>query len=402
MASSAVVAGTIPLWQDEPYAPRPALAGDARAEVCVVGAGAGGLAAAWHLLERGLRPLVLDAGPVAGGASGRNGGFFIAGAAPLYHDAVARWGPERAARIQRATLRAQEEMLAVAAEVGARGHFRMDGMLRLAMDAAEAADVRAHAAALAADGFPGELVAPEDLPEVLRRPERLGLHFGHDGTVQPARWLRALAAAAERRGATIHEHTAVVAPPVRDGDGVRVETAAGAVTARAAVVAVDGQLARLIPAAAAVRCRRLNMLATAPVAPGRLPCAVYARYGYEYMQQTPDGRIALGGFSDLDGDASWTDRAEPSPRVQARLDAYLRDELATTAPVTHRWAGLVGYAEDPLPRCGPVPGSDGRVVALGGYNGTGHVQAWVAAGTAAAHVAGEAPEEAGLYAAVDA
>ncbi|KOX27783.1 flavoprotein, partial [Saccharothrix sp. NRRL B-16348] len=44
----------------------------------VVGAGPVGLGAAAHLLGRGLRPLVLEAGPQAGaaGAQGRHGGLF--------------------------------------------------------------------------------------------------------------------------------------------------------------------------------------------------------------------------------------------------------------------------------------------------------------------------------------
>jgi glycine/D-amino acid oxidase-like deaminating enzyme len=388
---------TVPLWLEDPAPERPPLDGPARAEACVVGAGIGGLATAWKLLDRGIRPLILEARTVAGGASGRNGGFFIAGPAPMYHDARARWGAERTVAIQRATLAAQAEMLGVAAAVGAREHFRMDGMLRLGIDAQEARDVRVHHAALRADGFAGELLEGDDLPEVLRRPQRAGLLLPHDGTVHPVRWLRALAAELERRGAVICERTQVTGPPAVAGAGVRVATDRGEVSAGVAVVAVDGGLAALVPAAAAVRSRRLNMLATAPTGP-RLPYPVYARYGHEYAQQTADGRITLGGFSDLDAEASWTDREEVSEPVQRRLDIYLREELAVGAPVTHRWVGLVGYGEDALPRCGPVPGSDGRVLALGGYNGTGHIQAWVAAEAVAAHVAGS-PAEA-LYAPV--
>ena len=140
--------------------------------------------------------------------------------------------------------------------------------------------------------------------------------------------------------------------------------------------------------AAAVRPKRLNMVATAPAAPV-LDRPVYSRHGYEYAQQRPDGRITLGGYSDLDGDASWTDREELSAPVQARLERHLREELGVDVPVTHRWVGIVGYAEDPLPLCGTVPGAGDRVFALGGYNGTGHVQAWVAARHVAALIDGE-------------
>jgi shikimate 5-dehydrogenase len=49
----------VSLWLDEPYAPQPALAGDTACAVCVVGAGIGGLAVAWHLVARGIRDVVV-------------------------------------------------------------------------------------------------------------------------------------------------------------------------------------------------------------------------------------------------------------------------------------------------------------------------------------------------------
>ena len=397
-----MTASPVPLWQDEPYRPRAPLEGVARADVCVIGAGAGGLASARRLAAAGLAVVVVDRHEVASGASGRNGGFFLAGAAPAYAETRGLWGRERAAAVHAATLAAQREMLEVAEAVGARSAFRVDGLLRVAVDAAEAGDVRVDAAALAEDGFPGHLVAGEDLPGRLARADRAGLFLPHDGSVHPVRWLRALAAALESGGVRFFESTPVVAPPAPDGEGVRVVTAAGEVRCARAVVAADGDLAALVPSAAAVRPRRLNMLATAPLAETVLPVPVYVRHGYEYAHQTADGRIALGGFSDLDGAASWTDRAEVSAAVQDRLDRWLTEELGVTAPVTHRWAGVVGFADDPLPRCGAVPGTDGRVLALGGYNGTGHVQAWVASRVVADLVTTGTSADAGLYAPVDA
>ncbi len=391
---------TTPLWQDEPYTPRPALDGPLRCEVCVIGAGIGGIAAAWHLAGRGIAATVLEARTVAGGATGRNGGFFLAGAAPMYDDARRRWGRTRAARVYATTLDAQRDMLAIAEAIGAREHFRIVGMLRLAIDAAEAVTVRSHHAALATDGFPGEIVDEADVPAAVRRPGRIGLYTPHDGGVHPARWVRALARAVEERGARIFEGTRVTAPPACDGDGVTIATTAGTVRADRAIVAIDGALATLVPAARAVRCRRLQMVATAPDTPGRLPLPVYARDGHEYAQQLPDGRVTLGGFADVEGEASYTDREQTSPAVIALLARYLHDELGVTAPVTHRWAGLVGYADERLPTCGAAPGSGGRILALGGYNGTGHVQGFVAARIAAELAATGAATDADLYAPV--
>ena len=54
--------------------PFPALKGDHRADVCVIGAGYTGLSAALHLAEAGRRVILLEAQRVGFGASGRNGG----------------------------------------------------------------------------------------------------------------------------------------------------------------------------------------------------------------------------------------------------------------------------------------------------------------------------------------
>jgi glycine/D-amino acid oxidase-like deaminating enzyme len=402
--SHPVISTTLPLWQDQPsYRPRAPLTEDVRADVCVIGGGWGGLSAAWHCADRGLDVVLLEAETVAGGASGSSGGFLIAGAAPFYHDTIARWGHDRAARIHAATLTGQAALVEVAEAAGARAAIRVGGLLRLAIDAAEADDVRAHHAALASDGFPGELVDTDQLPPAVRRPGRAALLTPHDGAMDPVAVVRAIASALERRGRVrIFEGTPARMPI----EGTAVRTPAGRVLADRVVVAADGALAELVPAARAVRPRRLQACATAPLAPGHLPLPIYARGGLEYAQQTAEGRIVLGGFSDLDDadppGGSYTARRVPTERVQARLARYLREELGVDAPVTHRWAGVVGYAEDPLPRCGRVPGTDGRVLALGGYNGTGNVQSFVAARIVSDIILDGDSADGDLYAALDA
>src|SRR5689334_15219097 len=68
-----------PWWLDEAPAdpPAPPLAGDAEADVCVVGGGYTGLWTALALRRRepSLRVVVLEAAHVGHGPSGRNGGF---------------------------------------------------------------------------------------------------------------------------------------------------------------------------------------------------------------------------------------------------------------------------------------------------------------------------------------
>ena len=52
----------------------PALEGEVKADVCIVGGGYTGLSAALHLAEAGMSVVLLEAQRVGFGASGRNGG----------------------------------------------------------------------------------------------------------------------------------------------------------------------------------------------------------------------------------------------------------------------------------------------------------------------------------------
>ena len=365
-------------WQEHRRGSFGAIDGDISTDVAIIGGGIGGLATAWHLAEREIRSLIVEARGVASGASGRNGGFFIAGSSAMYNDARGLLGAELARRIQAATLAAQQEVYGVADAIGAADCFRHVGMLRLAIDTDEAQHVRDHARALAEDGFAGRIVEQDDLPPPLRRPGRVGLMTDHDASVHPVRWLTALAEALVDRGATIAEGVRVVQPIGTRSDGqLALATTHGTVRAPAIVVAADGGLGSLVPYfAQRVRPRRLHMVATAPLATAHVAHPVYARYGYEYHQQLPDGRIVLGGFSDLDGPASYSDREEANPVVHARLADYLRDDLGVDAPITHRWVGIVGYTDDQRPYVGAVPNHPG-LYAMGGYCGTGNLTAWV-------------------------
>jgi glycine/D-amino acid oxidase-like deaminating enzyme len=158
------------------------------------------------------------------------------------------------------------------------------------------------------------------------------------------------------------------------------------------VAASDGALPELVPRYhGRVRTRRLHMVATAPVRERLLDCPVYSRWGFEYVQQTPDGRVLAGGFSDVDGAGSYTDRDEGSPLVWERIEGWLREALGVTADVTHRWVGTVGYSDDSLPYAGAVPDAPGLYV-LGGYSGHGNVPGYLAGQEVAERVAGVAGE----------
>jgi len=350
--STCAVSPNTPVWDDGSWGGLPTLDGDASADVCVVGLGGSGLTCVGELLRRGVRVIGIDAGEVAGGAAGRNGGFLLAGTYDFYHDAVARHGHHRARHIYRLTM---DEVQRIAAETP--DAVRLTGSLRIAESDEEAEDCRHHLAALMADDLPAGWY---------EGPEGRGVLLPTDGAFNPLLRCRILARRAVDAGARLYEHTSAL--DIRPGE---VRTPAGTIRCRRVIVAVDGRLETIFPELEGrIRTARLQMLATAPTDEVRLPRPVYARWGYEYWQQLPDGRIALGGFRDAGGESQWTHDAEPCEPVQQRLERFLRDGLGVRAPVTHRWAASVSFTDTGLPLLEEVrPG----VLALGGYSGTGNV-----------------------------
>ncbi len=344
-----------PVWNDlaglaPPY---PELDGTVQADVCVIGLGAAGLSAVLHLADQGVDVVGLESGPVGGGASSRNAGFLLAGLAPFHHDLIEVVGRQRAIDLYQVT----RDELARMRDDTPPG-TRWTGSVRMAATDVEARDCARQYEVMRRDGLPVERYESDT---------GVGLYFPEDGVFQPTVRVRWMADRARDRGARLYAYTEAQHVGERD-----VSTATGEVRCRAVIVAVDGGLERIVPALdGVVRTARAQMLATAPTDEVRLPLPVYSRWGYDYWQQLPDGRIVLGGGRDHGGDAEWTLRTRPTKTVQRMLDELLRERLGVRdAPVTHRWAGSIGFTADGLPRIARMGRS---TIAIGGYNGTGNV-----------------------------
>src|SRR5262249_44207354 len=160
-----------------------------------------------------------------------------------------------------------------------------------------------------------------------------------------ARLVRTLTEAAADRGAAVYAHS-----PVRsiepDGDGVRVSAGDGHLRAEAAVIACDGLIGGLLPElAGAVYPVRGHVAATAPLERMPLHCPTHSQHGFMYYRPTADGRVVAGGGRLEHLEAEYTDDECTSVAVQAELDRFLADQLGLAGvPVTHRWAGIMGFS----------------------------------------------------------
>ncbi len=340
-----------PLWDDHDWTALPSLETDLTTDVCVIGLGGSGLAAILEALSLGSSVVGLDAVGVGAGAAGRNGGFVLAGLKDFYHDVVTAYGRSRAAKMYGATLEEIELLRGLTPN-----DIRHTGSLRIAMSPEEQEDCALQKNALKADGFP---------VEAYEGSEGIGLLFPADCAMNPLARVRSLAQLALAKGARLFEGSRAL--EIKTG---LVRGEKFVVRAKKIIVAVDGKLETIFPELQArVRTARLQMLGTASCEP-RFSRPVYARWGYEYWQQLPDGRVVLGGFRDHFEAAEWTLQDSPSAGLQACLEQFLRSDLGITAEITHRWAASVAYSSGLLPILEQVCPD---VWVLGGYSGTGNV-----------------------------
>jgi len=340
-------------------------------DVEIVGGGVTGCSCALTLAQRGLRVRVREARTVAGGASGRNGGFALRGAVGAYDQARTQLGDETARALWELTERTLDRLESLAGDA-----LRRVGSLRLAVDDAERDALASEYDALRDDGFDVEWADALAVP--LDRLFRGAILHPRDGALQPARWVRRLAQHAADAGAEIVENA-------------RVDVAS--LDAPAVVVAADGFTSDVLPEfRELVWPVRGQVLVTEPLDERPYGRPHYARDGYDYWQQLPDGRLVVGGKRDASFETEDTSVEEITELIQARLEAFVAELLGRRPRITHRWAGIWGTTGDGLPLVGRVPGRD-RVWIAGGYSGHGNVLGLACGDLVARAIAGEEPPE---------
>ena len=366
---------TTSYWLEEPFEPRAAAHIEGAADVAIVGGGITGCSCALALAEAGLRVRLFETREIAGGASGRNGGFALRGGAAPYPVLAESIGSEATAELWEWTESELEQLAGVAGDA-----FRATGSLRLAADDEERDELREEYEALRDAGIAAEwrenLGAPIDrYPAALFHPP--------DGVLQPARLVRRIAERAATAGVEIHEHTGVVSPDETGADTV--------------VVATDGYPSGLLgEIEGLIVPTRGQVIATEPIEELLFEIPHYGRHGYDYWHQRLDGRIVAGGFRDVSLDTEFTAEEVTTPVVQSALDRFVVEHVGRPLRIDYRWAGIFGMVFDFLPVVGRVPGTDGLWIA-GGYSGHGNVLGFACGRLVARAILGESDPKLELF-----
>lgn len=348
-----------PPWRRENAAARQ-LKASAWPEVAVIGGGLTGASAAYHLARRGLRTILLEAGSLGDGASGRTGGLALEGVA---------------AGVVEGASDCLSTLAAIVGEERIECGLSLPGCWEIAH--------RGDGVELPWNDEGGRL-------RILRTVA--------GGTVDPAALLFGLLRAALRAGAEVYERTPVLRIATRPAPALEVPGAM--INPGAVVVAANAWIGELMPP---VRARMRSALTFACATERLGPDALIA-IGFEsglpfYTVDTPylwgrttaDGQ-AIFGSGLVYGAAARLERvdvgASEAKLALDRLEARVRGLNPALAHigVAARWAGPIGITDDLVPILCRMPGAPETLI-VGGYSGHGVAMSVKAGRMAAAAIA---------------
>lgn len=350
------------LWHaTAPAAPQtPPLAGDAQADVCIVGAGYAGLSTALHLAEAGVSVVVLEAREPGWGASGRNGGQVIPGIKYDPSEILAKYGAEAGEALVSFVASTADLVFGLIEQHGMEVPHRRAGWIQGAHTPAMVETVKRRAGEWQQRGVAARVLDAAEVGRLIGTDRYLGGWLDpRGGGVQPLAYARGLARAAQQAGVAIHGQSLVTALR-REGEGWRVVTAQGAsVTAPRVVIATNGYTGDLIPKLRQTVIRPNSFIvATEPLSDNLagtiLPegqVTSDTRQLLLYFRKDHENRLLMGGrgpFREPRDAADWAHLE----RVVAKMFPQ-----AKGLRFDYRWCGRVALTRDFLPHLHePEPG----------------------------------------------
>ena len=368
---------------------RPALQGEARTDVCIVGAGIAGCSAALHLAERGYRVVVLEDQQVGWGASGRSGAQAIFGVAAPQDKLETLVGPADARRIWDLSVEALDLLRSLMQRHGIECDY-VSGQMHVAIKPRQARELAAWQQELASRyGYGSTRYLGRDETRALVASDRYiaGLHDSNSGHLQPLQYVRGLAAAAEALGAGIHEGSRALG--FRRGADIEVQTAQGNVFCKHLLLAGNAWLGQTAPQLS----RRIMGVGTYIVATEVLgaerarellpqnTAVTDINWVLDYFRRSADHRLLFGGRVSYSG----LDPFNTAEATRRRMIAVF-PQLEGVA-IEHAWGGYVDITLNRAPDFGRL---EQDVYYLQGFSGHGIALTGLAGKLVAEAIAGQA------------
>ena len=374
----------VPFWLDNPArpAPEPELTRDISTDLLVIGAGFTGLWTALLAKEDNLsrEVVLLEAGEVATGASGRNGGFMDASITHGLQNGLARW-PQDFPALLALGMKNLDEIEATIQRLGIKCDYLRSGDIAMASEPYQVEDLHAEMEVSARYQIRSEFYDRERVRDIVNSPFFIaGLNYpDHAALVNPAQLAWGLRKACLDLGVQLYEQSPVTKLD-EERNRVTAHTKHGSVSAPRVALATNAFPPLLKRLSHYVVPVYDYVLVTEPLTPAqRESIGWHGREGlsdasrqFHYTRTTDDGRILWGGY---DAVYYWNNgfgpRFENDPASFARLAEHFFQAFPALEGIrfTHAWGGAI----DTCSRFSPFWGTthQGKTAYAMGYTGLG-------------------------------
>ncbi|MBN1452520.1 MAG: FAD-binding oxidoreductase [Anaerolineales bacterium] len=334
-----------------------------KTDVVVIGGGLTGTSAALRLAKGGAKVTLLEAETIGWGASSRNGGQALSCLHHTLSKLIEQHGLERAREMFRASVRAADTVARIVAEEGIDCDYARNGNIEAASKPGHFDRLKVEQGTLArvAD-YEVRLVPPEEVATELGTDSYHGLLVNERSAgLQPAKFVRGLALAAERAGADVHERTRVTEiekQVANDGSRFTVRTERGSVSTKEVFLAANAWVGSIVPQFR----RRVFPAESFVIATEQLPDELAhklipnKRVVYDtknmvaYYTLSRENRMVWGGEGTATG-LSAKQNVAILRRGMLRVFPELRD-----AAIDYYWGGTLGLTMDQTAHAGQMDG----------------------------------------------
>jgi len=376
-------ASHVPFWLDDPSrpAPEPELTENSTADLLVIGAGFTGLWTA--LLAKEENPsrdvLILEAGEVATGATGRNGGFMDASITHGFYNGLSRW-PKELGTLLELGIANLDEIESTIKRLGIECDYRRTGDIDMATEPYQVKEMKQELEIAAPYQTNFQFLDRDQVQAVVKSPIFIaGLKRPDSALINPAHLAWGLRKICLNLGVRLYEHSPVV-KLAEEKNRVIAFTQHGCVRASCVALATNAFPPLLKQLKHYVIPVYDYALVTEPLtAAQRGSIGWHGREGisdasrqFHYTRTTADGRILWGGY---DAVYYWNNgfgaHLENDPASFARLAEHFFQTFPQLEGLrfSHAWGGAI----DTCSRFSPFWGTahHGKIAYVMGYTGLG-------------------------------